>query len=182
MHTLESMVFVETSNDWPDNAVDAVAADSTFGVLNARTGLIFNFPTEMQWEFAARGGQNDLYYGYSSAGLVGWYRSNAGSSPMEVGRKKPNAFGLYDTVGNIWEWCRDWTDGALPTGTEQTLVDYPGATKTAAQAANNPPQRVARGGFFDTSTSVPPYVYQRTGKKVNDPHQYYGLRLWAMER
>jgi formylglycine-generating enzyme required for sulfatase activity len=138
----------------------------------------------MQWEFAARGGLSELYYGYSSAGDVAWYRSNAGSNPMEVGRKKPNAFGLYDMIGNIVEWCRDWYDGALPTDTEQTFVDYPGATEAESRAvpgATNP-QRVSRGGYFDTASSSPPNLYTRAYKKINETNQYYGLRLWAMER
>ena len=173
-----------TSNAWPTVAADAVAANSTFGVLNARTGLVFNFPTEMQWEFAARGGLSELYYGYSSAGDVAWYKSNAGSNPMEVGRKKPNAFGLYDMIGNIVEWCRDWYDGGLPTDTEQTFVDYPGATEAESRAvpgATNP-QRVSRGGSFITASSSPPNLYTRAYKKISEQNQYYGLRLWAMER
>ena len=177
-----------TSNGWPVTAADAVSSGSTFGLLSSRSGLIFNFPTEMQWEFAARGGLSDSHQGYSDVKSVAWYRSNAGSSPMEVGRKKPNAFGLYDMLGNVNEWCRDWYAGALPTGTEQTLEDDPGATEgesgayASAHLSTTNPQRAARGGYYDSATGAPPHVYVRAYKKTNEANITYGLRLWAIER
>ena len=103
---------------------------------------------------------------------------------MEVGRKKPNAFGLYDMIGNIVEWCRAWYDGGLPTDTAQTFVDYPGATEAESRAVPDAthPQRVSRGGYFATASSSPPNLYTRAYKKISEQNQYYGLRLWAMER
>lgn len=94
---------------------------------------------------------------------------------MPVGMMKPNAFGLYDVVGDVLELCRDWYGGNLPTGTEQTLEDYQGVGESEAVNGN---QKVARGGYFDTSS---PTVYSRSGTKYTAGNQYYGVRVWAVE-
>jgi formylglycine-generating enzyme required for sulfatase activity len=66
--------------------------------------------TEAEWEYAARAGQPERFsFGNDEAKLdeYGWYRDNSGGSPQAVGQKKPNAFGLYDTHGNVFEWVED---------------------------------------------------------------------------
>ena len=154
-------------------------ADPAFSLIAGRSGLTVNFPTEMQWEFAARGGASGDYCGYSGIDEIAWHKYNAGSAPMPVGLKKPNAFGLYDVVGNLIEFCRDWYDGnALPTGTEQTLENYEGVSEAAATAYNSQPQKVGRGGYFGT---VNPTIYTRMGSKTTSGNQYYGLRILAVE-
>ena len=101
---------------WP--ASSAVDAASFLGRLRAKTGLDFDLPTEAQWEYACRAGTMTTYYwGDAMDGAYAWYEDNSGSKTHPVGTRMPNAWGLYDMSGNVWEWCRDWY-GTLDYGTE----------------------------------------------------------------
>ena len=117
-----------TSNGakWPES--NAVDASSFMGKLRARTGLVCDLPTEAQWEYACRAGttssynnggssENDLkqlgrYSGNTSDGKGGY-----SSYHTTVGSYLPNAWGLYDMHGNVWEWCLDW-HGSITGGTD----------------------------------------------------------------
>ncbi len=88
----------------PNNPVENVSWD-TIQNFNSATGL--RLPTEAEWEFACRAGTTTARYGELNA--IAWYNqnwTNYGTQP--VATKLPNALGLYDTIGNVWEWCQDW--------------------------------------------------------------------------
>ncbi|AUB80294.1 hypothetical protein THSYN_04545 [Candidatus Thiodictyon syntrophicum] len=79
--------------------------------LSSETGQTYGLLTEAQWEHACRVGSDALYcFGDDAAGLgaYAWYADNAGGSTHPVGEKLPNAWGLHDLHGNVWEWCQDW--------------------------------------------------------------------------
>lgn len=86
--------------------------------LNEMTaGATFRLPTEAEWELACRAGSSGWFcYGndLEQLDLYAWYGKNAQGTTHPVGTKKPNAWGLYDMHGNVWEWCADWF-GEYPT-------------------------------------------------------------------
>lgn len=79
--------------------------------LNSLTGRTFRLPTEAEWEYAARGGNQSKGYKYSGSNTlssVAWYTDNSSSKTHAVKTKSPNELGLYDMSGNVCEWCSDW--------------------------------------------------------------------------
>ncbi|MDY4059926.1 MAG: SUMF1/EgtB/PvdO family nonheme iron enzyme [Alloprevotella sp.] len=107
--------------------------------LNAATGRRFRLPTEAEWEFAARGGNQSRrtqYSGSSNIDDVAWYKDNSGDSTHPVKTKRPNELGLYDMSGNVWEWCQDW------------YGSYTSYSQTNPTGPNSGSDRVYRGGSW----------------------------------
>ena len=113
-------------------------------------GNVYRLPTEAEWEYACRAGTTTKYsFGDDESELRdhAWYSENFGGKTHPVGSKKPNAWGLYDMHGNVWEWCQDWL-GGYPSG---MVRDPTGpASGSAHQYRITGPLRVYRGGsWFD---------------------------------
>ena len=108
--------------------------------LNRLTGRNFRLPTEAEWEFACRGGNNSRGYKYSGSNdidNVAWYWDNSGGKTHPVGTKAPNELGIYDMSGNVWEWCSDW------------YADYTSYSQTDPTGSQSGSYRVLRGGGWN---------------------------------
>ncbi|SFM97522.1 Formylglycine-generating enzyme, required for sulfatase activity, contains SUMF1/FGE domain [Pseudonocardia ammonioxydans] len=95
---------VRTSD--PDTDTDSYTDTDT--VTWDRSADGYRLPTEAEWEYACRAGTSGPRYGPLDE--IAWYRGNSGERPHAVGTKAPNPWGLYDVIGNVWEWCWDLYD------------------------------------------------------------------------
>jgi formylglycine-generating enzyme required for sulfatase activity len=101
----------------------------------------YRLPTEAEWEYACRAGsQTRFSFGDDEASLgdYAWFKANSGAKTHPVGEKHPNAFGVYDIHGNVWEWCEDWHEESYYA--RSPGADPPGPSLTA--------HRVVRGGSW----------------------------------
>ena len=172
---------------WP--ASNSVDANSFLGKLRAKTGVEFDLPTEAQWEYACRAGTTtalnsgkDLTAWESCTNMaeVGRYNYNGGqdyshwcdpsAGTANGGSYRPNAWGLYDMHGNVWEWCLDWYETKGPAAVTDPKGDSFGSG------------RVLRGGSWNYAAA-----YCRSAKRYGgDPVGTYaalGFRLaWILSK
>lgn len=122
---------IQNSNEYPVIHVSWNDATQYCNWLSEKQGLIkvydfqfdslvinlqangYRLPTEAEWEYAAAGGATKKKGHFSGKGALGslaWYAANTNHGPQKAAQKSPNALGISDLSGNVWEWCHDWYD------------------------------------------------------------------------
>jgi len=123
-------------DDWGTVPTSSNETWNAVTVVSGSTG--YRLPTEAEWEYACRAGTTTAYNtGSTISDNTGWYSANSDSRTHEAGMKLPNAWGLYDMHGNVWEWCWDWY-GSYATGAQ-----------TDPRGAASGTHRLVRGGSWN---------------------------------
>lgn len=109
----------------------------------------YRLPSEAEWEYACRAGSSGVRYGELDD--IGWHRANSGDGARDVATRAPNAWGLYDTIGNVWEWCWDVYDPAV-YGPYRVFRgggwnDHPRGCRASCRRKSHPTLRVDDLGF-----------------------------------
>ena len=141
------------------------------GILNQATGQgsPYRLPTEAEWEYAARAGSTGEWYA-SNVDTIAWHRGNSGGRAHPVGEKSPNALGLHDMLGNVWEWVQDWY--GYRDYSEWRVTDPVGPTRNSDP--NN--DRVNRGGGWNRDSRYC-RLASRYYSAPDARYSYLGFRL-----
>jgi formylglycine-generating enzyme required for sulfatase activity len=153
----------------PNRPVEMVSWDDVqqfLTKLNARKdGYRYRLPSEAEWEYAARAGAaGDYAVDLDSAA---WHNGNSGGETHEVGAKEPNAWGLYDLHGNVWEWCQDWYDAGYYATSPS--IDPAGPPSGTARA-------VRGGSWFNNVRIARPSCRGRGGSGPDVKGNHVGFR------
>lgn len=155
----------------PTNPVEQVSWDDAVEFckkLSEKTGKKVRLPTEAQWEYACRAGSKTRFaFGDNDSDLgdYAWYTSNSENKTHQVAQKKPNAFGLYDMHGNVWEWCADWYADSYPSG-----------KNTDPKGPDSGRDRVLRGGSWGVDPLRCRSAF-RLGLEPDFRYYYFGFRV-----
>ncbi len=134
--------FSDCGDDCPVETVSWNDAQNFIDELNSQTGKNYRLPTEAEWEYAARAGTTTKWYcGDYETCLddIAWYNDNSGRQTHPAGQKQPNARGIYDISGNVWEWVADSYD--------RDYYEY--SPSTDPQGPSSGSAQVLRGGSWN---------------------------------
>jgi formylglycine-generating enzyme required for sulfatase activity len=178
--------FTDCGSDCPVEQITWSGAALLFNALSAEDGLTpcfqcddthclalgsplscsgYRFPTEAEWAYAARcGDEFNFFNGTVDPDSVAWTANNSGGTPHPVGSLSPNACGLYDMIGNVWEWTWDW------------YGNYPSEAVSDPTGPVEGEERVMRGSSWDGALAYT-RLSNRSRTKPADPLHILGLRL-----
>jgi len=164
--------FADCGYNCPIEGISWNDTQTFISTLNSMGEGSYTLPTEAQWEYAARAGSNKaLSNGKiidvstdSNLDIMAWYTPNSSSTPHTVAQKKPNAWGLFDMHGNVYEWCQDWYD------------DYPTNSVADPFGPLTGTTRVYRGGSWDSYARYCRSA-NRSSNSPDNLYNYIGLRL-----
>ena len=185
-----SNVTTENSNYQYPNPPSPI---SFLGLLNAKTGLDFDLPTEAQWEFAAHSGHGSGYWNDGSEmdesdmtniRRLACFGKAASAGPDPVGSYEPSNWGLYDMHGNVWEWCLDWYQDNIASATAYDGQPYGGRLnihpenyeKYLSGEDVSGGMRVYRGGTFKKASSFCRPAYRDNGSPTAE-YDSVGFRV-----
>jgi formylglycine-generating enzyme required for sulfatase activity len=159
--------FKDCGHDCPVEEVSWDDAQKFISKLNQMEGTNkYRLPTEAEWEYACRAGTKTTYSfdEVDKLGEYAWYAANSGGQTHPVGTKKPNAWGLYDMHGNVWEWCQDW------------YGDYPSDSVVDPKGSDSGQYRVLRGGsWYYAAGRIRSAI--RSGFNPDSPSISFGFRV-----
>ncbi|HEX3121158.1 MAG TPA: SUMF1/EgtB/PvdO family nonheme iron enzyme [Candidatus Acidoferrum sp.] len=146
---------------------------------SSSTAGLYRLPSESEWEYATRAGSTTKFFwgdDDAAASDYAWFKSNADNQTHPVGQKRPNQFGLYDMVGNVWQWTEDCYDNTYsPAPTDGRANETPSTDAHARDPQGNC-LRVDRGAWF----AFPPWAL-RSATRERNPADYrdtvMGFRL-----
>ncbi len=135
---------------YPVNSMSQYAALMYCRWLYKKTGIFYRLPTEAEWEYACRAGSTSAFYFGDDSTQLGdnaWYEKNSENKFHKVGEKKPNAWGLYDMLGNVMEWTMDHYDAKAYT----TLA---GTDPMVSYSPKKYPKSLRGGGFISQANEM----------------------------